>query len=85
MVNYCPIDKNTTVLCPNNCIGVDPSGIVAGGTALIAASTTSALLANIVPILGISELTVVGGGAVAMVTCQGPLYCRVGLKCCLVV
>ena len=81
MVFMCPIDENTLGVCPNNCIGVDPSAIVAGGTALIATATLSTL--NILPMLG---LAFAGSSAVTMVmACEGPFFCRVGSKCCLVV
>ena len=83
MVFQCPIDQDTLGVCPNNCVGVDPSAIVAGGTALVAAATLTTL--NIIPILGISGLALIGGSTVAMMmTCQGPFYCRVGDGCCLV-
>ena len=84
MVFQCPIDQNTLGVCPNNCIGVDSSAIVAGGAALVAGVTLSTL--SVVPaILGGSALALIGGGTVAMMmTCQGPFYCRVGTRCCLV-
>ena len=85
MVFLCPIDQNTVGVCPNNCVGVDPAAIVAGGTALVAAATLSTL--NILPVvLGATGVTLVGGTTLTMMlTCQGPFYCRVGARCCLVV
>ena len=83
MVFQCPIDQNTVGVCPNNCVGVDPSAIVAGGTALVAAATLTTL--DILPVLGISGLALMGGSTLAMMmTCQGPFFCRVGDGCCLV-
>ena len=84
MVFQCPKDENTIGVCPNNCIVVDPSAIVAGGTAIVAAATLTTL--NIAPVLGISGLALMGGSTLTMMmTCQGPLYCWVGLRSCLVV
>ena len=87
MVFQCPIDNKTLAICPNSCIGVDPSAIVAGGTALIAGATLSTLgtLPLVPAAIGISGLALMGGGAVTMMaTCQGPFFCRVRNKCCLV-
>ena len=86
MVFQCPIDNKTLAICPNSCIGVDPSAIVAGGTALVAGATISTLatLPLVPAAIGISGLALMGGGAVAMMTCQGPFFCRVQNKCCLV-
>ena len=80
MVFQCPIDQNTVGVCPNNCVGVDPAAIVAGGTALVAATALSGL--NILPVaLGATGMTLVGGTTLTMMlTCHGPLYCRVGAR-----
>ena len=58
MVFQCPKDENTIGVCPNNCIVVDPSAIVAGGTAIVAAATLTTL--NIAPVLGISGFALMG-------------------------
>ena len=73
MVFQCPIDENTIGVCPNNCIGVIPYSAIVVATL------------NIAPVLGISGLALMGRSTLAvMMTCQGPFYCRVGLRCCLV-
>ena len=84
------LNNHLSVHAPNNCPGVEASDIIAGGlAAFAAAATTGITFANQLPILGIGTAgTVVVGGAGMMVaqgTCPGPLYCRVGNVCCLVV
>lgn len=75
---------NKTVVCANNCKGVDPNSVVVGGTALAAAAAIGGLglFAPALPVgLG---LALMGGVAVAGRQCP-PLSCRVRNQCCLLV
>ena len=75
----CKDKSNQTVICANNCKGVDPNAVVVGGTALAAAATISGLtlLQGALPVgLG---LAVIGGVTVAEGQCP-PLSCRVSKK-----
>ena len=70
----CPVDATTLAVCPNNCLGVRPSAIVAGGTALFAGAVTSGLtIAQ--GILGLGAVSV-SGVMLAQTNCLGPLFCR---------
>ena len=77
LVFQCPVTSTTLATCPNNCLGVRSSAIVAGGTALLAGAVVSSFsLAQGLLSLGV---VTVGLGTAAMVardTCRGPLYCR---------
>ena len=72
--------------CPNNCVGVDASDIIAGGAAvLFAASTvgTASLTPALAGLLGLGGLTMAGFG-LSRATCSGPLYCVTDQgSCCL--
>ena len=76
--------------CPNNCLGVDASDIVAGGAAILGAATVGALSAPLITpitaaLFGIGTLGLAGAGAVATMGCYGPFYCTSAQgQCCLV-
>lgn len=73
--------------CANNCPGVRASDIIAGGFAAFGAAGISGI-GFLLPILGIGTAGTIAVGTGMMVaqgTCPGPLYCRVGPVCCLVV
>jgi len=77
----CKDRDNTTVICANNCKGVDPNAVVIGGTAFVAASSFTALsfLATTLP-LWIGPAAV--GGWVATGQCP-PTECRTRRgRCC---
>ena len=87
MVFMCPINSTSLGICPNNCLGVRASAIVAGGTALLAGAGLAGLtLLQAVVGLGAVALS---GAMLAMQAreeCLGPLYCRARAtgRCCLV-
>ena len=81
MVFQCPTNATHVGVCPNNCVGVDSSAIIAGGPALFLA--TGFVVQSLVGAAGVAGLGMAGlGAAVAMGTCSWPL-CQVGDRCCL--
>ena len=88
LVFQCALNASNLAVCPNNCLGVSPSAIVAGGSVLLAGaivSSASVLQAT----LGLSAVAVAGLGSLAIGardSCSGPLYCRARRgECCLVI
>jgi hypothetical protein len=83
LVFQCPLNARTLAPCPNNCLGVRPSAIVAGGTALLAVAAGSGIT-FLQGMLGIGAMTV-SYTMLARESCLGPLYCRArNGQCCLV-
>jgi len=77
--------------CANNCRGVDGSGIIVGGVAVLASSaiaatsTTVSLAPLALTMLGVGTISA-GGMAVTRAACMGPFYCTTQQNtCCLVV
>ena len=74
--------------CANDCPGVDASDIVAGGAAVFAAASLTAVTSFVPPLLP-GLVGVAGLGAVALLSqqqCIGPLYCTASSgQCCLLV
>ena len=87
----CPTKNGVLSPCPNNCLGVEASDIVAGGAAILGAATVGALSAPLITpitaaIFGIGTLGLAGAGGVAMMGCYGPFFCTSAQgQCCLVV
>jgi len=83
----CPINATHQGTCANNCLGVDASSIVVGGSALLAATAAGGLGSQaLMAALGFGGVGVLGVGGLAMRgMCAGPLYCPRGNQCCLVV
>ena len=83
LVFQCPLNATSLAVCPNNCLGVSASAIVAGGSVLLASTAISSftLMSTVVGLT-------LAGGAVAMTaraSCSGPLFCRSRSgQCCLV-
>ena len=80
-IYHCKDPTGQIVVCANNCRGVDPNSVVVGGTALLAATTTSAVgvLAPAIPI-GLGTLAL---GGMMMMTNRAqcpPRTCRVCFK-----
>ena len=84
MVFVCPVSSSRLAVCPNNCVGVEASNIIAGGAVLAASAFTSQALLLGQAALGLGLLTAGTGAAVARGTCAGPVFCQVGSQCCLV-
>ena len=79
----CPLDATTLAICPNNCLGVRASAIVAGGTALLAA-TAATSFSLLQAVVGLSAMAV-SGGMLAQNACMAPVFCRARSgQCCLV-
>lgn len=77
------------VICANNCRGVDPNAILAGGSAIFftaAFGGLGALAPVIVPALGLAAAggaaMAVGGPAFPLLGICPPGTCRVGNQCC---
>ena len=89
MTYVCLTSGNGTMLstCSNNCLGVEASDIVAGGTALLAVTAgAGTVTSSLVPLLGVGGLGLAGAGVMAMMGCIGPLYCVTSQgSCCFVV
>lgn len=91
MSYVCQTTSKELSTCANNCLGVEASDIVAGGTAILSAAAISSVSLPIVSpaaaaIFGIGGLGLAGMGAVSMMGCFAPFYCVTTQgTCCLVV
>ena len=77
--------------CANDCPGVEPSDIVAGGAAVFAAAAIALsaplpALPLLPGLLGVAGLGLAAGGVVMTQQCMGPLFCTTASgDCCLIV
>lgn len=79
----CKDARNRTVLCANNCIGVDPNAVVIGGTAVLAAAAIGGLGSLLPAVFGLGTVALAGGGIVANGMC--PIgSCNVRGRCCMI-
>ena len=93
LLSFCEafLNKNTLApasKCANNCRGVELTDIIAGGSAVLAATSITATSLFIPPVTFALGAAIVGSGGVlaAQQLCMGPLFCRSSQgTCCLLV
>ena len=93
LLSFCEtfLDTDTIVpfnQCANNCRGVELTDIVAGGSAILAATSITATSLFTPAVTFALGAAVVGSGGVvaAQQFCMGPLFCRSSQgTCCLLV
>jgi len=79
-LHQCMDKDNNTLLCANNCKGVDPNAVVVGGTAVLAAAAIAGS-SYLLPAVGLAG-GVALGGPMALGMC--PVFrCRANGKCCM--
>ena len=89
LLSFCKTDTLTLFNpCANNCRGVELTDIVAGGSAIFAATSITATSLFTPAVTFALGAAVVGSGGVvaAQQFCMGPLFCRSSQgTCCLLV
>ena len=91
LLSFCEIGSKTIVStspCANNCRGVELTDIVAGGSAIFAATSITATSLFTPAVTFALGAAVVGsrGVVAAQQFCMGPLFCRSSQgSCCLLV
>eukprot|EP00090_Calanus_glacialis_P006443 TRINITY_DN15014_c0_g1_i2.p1 TRINITY_DN15014_c0_g1~~TRINITY_DN15014_c0_g1_i2.p1 ORF type:complete len:509 (-),score=78.22 TRINITY_DN15014_c0_g1_i2:81-1556(-) len=79
----CKDGRNNSVLCSNNCKGVDPNAVVIGGSAVLAATAAASVGFLIPAIFGFGGIALAGGSTVANEMC--PIgWCNIRGRCCMI-